>query len=252
VNADPRNSRSAAEGDNRASPPEERHDLMGAYHRLLTGTDEKARLQAAVAWSQWEGRTITLLPDAGGGTEGNVGKILEPVEAQIKFLGNKTGDVVAMPTALRIITGDAKAFINGNANANANWSCTGFENKVQLEDKYPICPEGSDVVRTTLFQSCWDGQNIDSANHRTHVAFVQADGTCANGFKAIPQLRVRLVYDVPAPTIENGQVVNPFAVDSFPENLHKPITDHNDFINFFDTNTMNKVVSCINTGKKCT
>ncbi|MFC9846140.1 DUF1996 domain-containing protein [Streptomyces sp. NPDC060223] len=190
--------------------------------------------------------------NAGGGTEGNVGKILEPVEAQLKFFGNKTGDVVAMPTALRIITGDAKAFINGNANANANWSCTGFENKVQLEDKYPICPEGSNVVRTSLFQSCWDGQNIDSANHRTHVAFVQADGTCANGFKAIPQLRVRLVYDVPAPTIENGQVVNAYAVDSFPENLHKPITDHNDFINFFDTNTMNKVVNCINTGKKCT
>ncbi|MEV7346660.1 DUF1996 domain-containing protein [Streptomyces sp. NPDC093544] len=190
--------------------------------------------------------------NAGGGTEGNVGKILQPTKAQLKFVGNKTSNVVAMPTALRIITGDAKAFINGNANANTNWSCTGFENKVQLEDKYPICPEGSDVVRTTNFQSCWDGQNIDSANHRTHVAFVQADGTCANGFKAIPQLQVRLVYDVPAPTIENGQVVNPYAVDSFPENLHKPITDHNDFINFFDTNTMNKVVNCINKNKKCT
>ena len=46
-------------------PLEERHDLMAAYHRLLTGPDEKARLQAAVAWSRWEGRTITLLPDAG-------------------------------------------------------------------------------------------------------------------------------------------------------------------------------------------
>ncbi|MFJ4831106.1 DUF1996 domain-containing protein [Streptomyces sp. NPDC088747] len=189
--------------------------------------------------------------NAGGGTEGNVGKILQPAQAQLKFVGNKRGKVVAMPSALRIITGDAKAFVNGNANANVNWSCTGFENKVQLEDKYPICPQGSDVVRTTNFQSCWDGQNIDSANHRTHVAFVQADGTCANGFKAIPQLQVRLVYDVPAPTIENGTVVNPYAVDSFPENLHKPITDHNDFINFFSANTMNKLVKCINSGKRC-
>lgn len=188
---------------------------------------------------------------AGGGTEGNVGKILQPAQAQLKFVGNKKGNVVAMPTALRIITGDAKAFVNGNANANVNWSCTGFENKVQLEDKYPICPQGSQVVRTTNFQSCWDGANIDSANHRTHVAFVQADGTCANGFKAIPQLQVRLVYNVPAPTIQNGTVVNPYAVDSFPENLHKPITDHNDFINFFSTNTMNKLVKCINTGQKC-
>ncbi len=45
-------------------PKEERHDLMGAYHRRLTGTDEPAKLEAAVAWSRWEGRTITLLPDA--------------------------------------------------------------------------------------------------------------------------------------------------------------------------------------------
>ncbi|MDX3531269.1 DUF1996 domain-containing protein [Streptomyces sp. ID05-39B] len=187
----------------------------------------------------------------GGGKEGNIGKILQPAQAQLKFVGNKRGKVVAMPTALRIITGDAKAFVNGNANANVNWSCTGFENKVQLEDKYPICPQGSQVVRTSNFQSCWDGKNTDSANHRTHMAFVQANGSCANGFKAIPQLQVRLVYNVPAPKLQNGQVVNPYAVDSFPENLHKPITDHNDFINFFSQNTMNKMVNCINTGKKC-
>lgn len=45
-------------------PVAERHDLMGAYHRRLTGTDAQAQVQAAVAWSRWEGRTITLLPNA--------------------------------------------------------------------------------------------------------------------------------------------------------------------------------------------
>lgn len=186
----------------------------------------------------------------GGGQDGNVGTIIQASEAQLKFVGNKKSDVVAMPQALRIITGDAKSFVNGLANANTNWSCTGFEDR-QLTDKYPICPEGSSVVRTSNFQSCWDGQNIDSANHRTHVSFVQEDGSCGNGFQAIPQLQVRLVYDVQAPQIQNGQVQNAFAVDSFPDQLHKPITDHNDFINFFDENTMNEVVDCINSGQDC-
>lgn len=45
-------------------PPAERHDLVGAYHRLLTGTDETAKLAAAQAWSKWEGATSTLLPSA--------------------------------------------------------------------------------------------------------------------------------------------------------------------------------------------
>ncbi|MHC3453524.1 MULTISPECIES: DUF1996 domain-containing protein [Streptomyces] len=189
--------------------------------------------------------------DQGGGAEGNVGRILQADEAQLRFVGNKRSKVVAMPKLMRIITGDAKAFTNGLANANTSYSCTGFEDR-QSTDKYVLCPEGSKLVRTSNFQSCWDGQNADSANHRTHVAFVQADGSCANGFKAIPQLQVRLVYDVPTPTIENGQVKNPYAVDSFPEQLHKPITDHNDFINVMDENLMNKVVKCINKGKKCT
>ncbi|MEU9574353.1 DUF1996 domain-containing protein [Streptomyces massasporeus] len=186
----------------------------------------------------------------GGGQDGNVGKIVEPAEAQLKFVGNRTSDVVAMPKALRIITGDAKSLTNGLNNANTAWTCTGFEDR-QVTDKYPICPDGSSVVRLSNFQSCWDGQNIDSANHRTHVDFVEADGSCSNGFKAIPQLQVRLVYDVQAPQIENGQVQNAFAVDSFPEQLHKPITDHNDFINFFDDNVMNEMVQCINNGQDC-
>ncbi|MDG9709807.1 DUF1996 domain-containing protein [Streptomyces sp. DH10] len=186
----------------------------------------------------------------GGGQDGNVGTIQQVAQAELKFVGNKTSDVVAMPTALRIITGDAKAFTNGLKNANTSWSCTGFEDR-QVTDKYPICPDGSSVVRTSNFQSCWDGQNIDSANHRDHVAFVQADGSCPQGFQAIPQLQAKLVYDVPAPQIENGQVQNAYALDGFPEQLHKPITDHNDFVNFFDENVMNQMVQCINNGEDC-
>jgi proline iminopeptidase len=45
-------------------PPTERHDLLHAYHRLLTGEHDIARMAAAKAWSLWEGRTATLLPNA--------------------------------------------------------------------------------------------------------------------------------------------------------------------------------------------
>jgi proline iminopeptidase len=41
--------------------PQDRADMLGAYHRLLTGEDELRRLAAAKAWSIWEGRTATLL-----------------------------------------------------------------------------------------------------------------------------------------------------------------------------------------------
>ena len=44
-------------------PADERHEMMAAYHRLLTHPDKAARLEAAKAWSIWEGETITLLPE---------------------------------------------------------------------------------------------------------------------------------------------------------------------------------------------
>ncbi|GAB2746568.1 hypothetical protein GCM10027072_48680 [Streptomyces bullii] len=187
----------------------------------------------------------------GGGIEGNAGEIVTPKQVTLTFVGNPRGKVTAMPRLLRIITGDAKAFVNGPANANASWSCTGFEDR-QLKDKYPLCPQGSDVVRTFRFQSCWDGRNIDSANHRTHVAFAAADGTCPAGFRPIPQLVQRLVYDVDAPSLKDGGRTTPlFAVDSFPEQLHKPVTDHGDFINVFDGDLMREMVDCVNEGRTC-
>ncbi len=46
-------------------PEAERGDLMGAYRRRLVSDDRALQLEAAKAWSLWEGETITLLPDPG-------------------------------------------------------------------------------------------------------------------------------------------------------------------------------------------
>lgn len=43
-------------------PPAERGNLIRAYRKRLISKDRQTRLTAARAWSQWEGKTITLLP----------------------------------------------------------------------------------------------------------------------------------------------------------------------------------------------
>ncbi|MFJ9737319.1 DUF1996 domain-containing protein [Streptomyces sp. NPDC101166] len=241
------------------------HDYVGNQDNNASTTNEEFAAAGTSCRNQGDKSTyywpVLRLQDGtrefdaqrlGGGAEGNTGRILTASKVTLNFVGNPRGKVVAMPKFLRIITGDAKAFTNGTANANASWSCTGFENR-QLTDKYPVCPEGSSLVRTSKFQSCWDGRNIDSANHRSHVAFADArTGGCPDGFKAIPQLVQRLVYDVDAPSLDDNGKTSPFyAVDGFPEQMHKPITDHGDFINVFDERLMNRMVQCINTGRKC-
>ncbi|WP_188191293.1 DUF1996 domain-containing protein [Nonomuraea sp. SYSU D8015] len=152
--------------------------------------------------------------------DGNVGQVLTARSVQLQFRGNA----------------------NGPANARAAWSCTGFQNRIAT-DKSPLCPRGSQVLRILDFPSCWDGQNTDSANHRTHVVFPGQNGACPQGTRAIPQLRMTLAYSVPqGPS---------FALDSFPEEKHNPITDHADFANVMPDRLMRFVVDCINRGRRC-
>jgi proline iminopeptidase len=47
----------------RVIPEAERDDMLSAYHRRLTSDDETVRLEAARAWSIWEGSTSKLFPD---------------------------------------------------------------------------------------------------------------------------------------------------------------------------------------------
>ncbi|MFI5612181.1 DUF1996 domain-containing protein [Amycolatopsis sp. NPDC051903] len=176
---------------------------------------------------------------------GNDGEIQRVESATLTFGSGGARKVVPMPRFLRVLYGDAKEGANGPANARASWTCTGFEDR--LTDHYPICPVGSKVERIHAFPNCWDGENIDSANHRTHIVFADANGNCKRGFKAVPQLKITLVYNIP----HDVQVKGQYKVDSFPEEKHNPRSDHDDFANVMTQSQMNRVVSCINTGKRC-
>jgi hypothetical protein len=171
----------------------------------------------------------------------NIGDPVTPVSAQLQFRGNAVDKVEAMPEFLRILTGNAKSFSQAGVNQNAKWTCTGFEDRITA--KYPLCPEGSNLVRIADFPGCWDGQNTDSANHRDHVAFADENGQCKDGFEAIPQLRITLTYELPQGVL--------FALDAFPTEFHSPVTDHNDFVNVMSEELMDQAVDCINTGQQC-
>ncbi|MEJ2870316.1 DUF1996 domain-containing protein [Actinomycetospora sp. OC33-EN08] len=178
----------------------------------------------------------------GGSLDGNVGSILTPASAQLTFRGHGDLDEMsAMPEHLMIIMGNAKAKAQDGKNANAKYTCTGFEDRVT--DKYPICPSGSQLVRILDYPSCWDGQNLQSKDLRSHTAFPDESGNCAEGFTSIPALRITLKYDQPA-----GRA---FAIDSFPDNQHDPTTDHSDFMSYASKAIAEKGLDCIRKGETC-
>ncbi|QFU93507.1 DUF1996 domain-containing protein [Amycolatopsis sp. YIM 10] len=195
---------------------------------------------------QGQGQEELPAQDENGELPGNEGEIQRPSVVDITFRGSPVTEVEAMPKFLRVLYGDAKVSTNGPGNARESWTCTGFEDQVRI-DKYTICPEGSDVMRVHDFPSCWDGQNIDSENHRDHIVYPNENGQCEDGFTAVPQLRISLTYEIP----REVQLAGQYKVDAFPEEDHNPFSDHDDFANVMSNAIMNRVVDCINSGRTC-
>ncbi len=214
------------------------HALTHAGHQVAASTGSASPAPSTSALPDPQGRDLELPNNTGG--------IVRPAAVRIEYRGNPTSKVVPMPKFLRELTGDAKPTSRGPANARATWTCSGFTDR--LSAKYPICPRGSRVTRIQDFPGCWDGKNVDSANHRSHVAFAdKTTGTCPAGFRAIPQLRITIAYDISRDDQINGR----YALDSFPEENHNPFSDHNDFINVNSTRQMKRIAACINTGRQC-
>lgn len=172
----------------------------------------------------------------------NTGQLLTP-RFTIQYQGNPRSKVTAMPENIRVLAGDAKAPVNGGANQRAKFTCSGFTNRIST-DKYTLCPNGRGFTRISEFPSCWDGENTDSANHRTHIVYPDAQGNCPDSNPVVvPKLVITITYNVqPGAT---------FRLDSFPESTHEPISDHNDFQNLVPQNVMNQLVGCINSGRRC-
>lgn len=247
-----RNSDNIVLGPGKRNAAQHVHDYVGTTATTFASSDEELRSaettcgngdRSTYYWPVIRDLNATG-PDAfddGGGLDGNFGAVLPATSVDLTFHGNPTEEVVAAPDGLRLATGDAKAGTNGDENANARWTCTGFEDRTTTQ--YPLCPEGTDLVRLLDFPSCWDGQNTDSDDHRSHVAFPEEDGSCADGTEPIPALRMTLTYDRP-----DGRA---FALDSFPEQQHAPETDHASSINLMPEDLMDRAVRCINDGQAC-
>jgi hypothetical protein len=231
------------------------HDLVGNLSANAQSTNDSLAASGTTCdngdlstyfWPVFRNRSAKDDPNAPSVQDkNNVGTPILPTKVNLTFRGNPTTKVTPSPRFIGEITGDAKSITNGLGNTRPAYTCTGFEKRIT--NKYPLCPSGSSLEVIMDFPSCWDGQNLDSANHRDHLKFPDANtGACPAGTKAVPQLRMTLTYG----TARNR--VLGYAVDGFATERHNPASQHAGFINVMPDNLMAKAAKCINTGKQCT
>jgi hypothetical protein len=82
------------------------------------------------------------------------------------------GKCVPLPNGLRMIAG--YDFSNPKRSSGLHFKCSGGPDtglKRDLEALQASCPVNKHFVATIVFPDCWDGRNLDSADHRSHMAY---------------------------------------------------------------------------------
>ena len=149
--------------------------------------------------------------------------------------------VRSFPPDFRILAGNGHAMSpaeNPKLGSSIYWGCA--DNST---GKLKLPPASCSVGAISLhvgFPNCWDGQNIDSADHKTHVVY-PSGGECPSDHPvALPRVIVRLEYPV-------GRDTGNITLSSGP-----PYTIHGDFWNTWRQPRLDELVAgCLNADEDC-
>lgn len=97
-------------------------------------------------------------------------RLSDPTNSQYR------GIAASLPNGLRFIFGWDPTGINGGVKTGAAWfNCdgpTGVPNHyLSIPDVMAKCPAGNRFGAVIMAPDCWDGKNLDSADHRSHVSY---------------------------------------------------------------------------------
>jgi hypothetical protein len=123
------------------------------------------------------------------------GQPVMPTHAQIYYRRVTQRHVEAFPPGFRMVAGDAKA-TSPQARRVTFWNC-GVLGGARAATDVPTCPNArrAGLRLHVTFPSCWDGKNLDSTNHQSHLAY-PVRGRCPSRFShALPQ--ISLIYRYP-------------------------------------------------------
>jgi hypothetical protein len=168
---------------------------------------------------------------------------VEPTIVTFYYLGEGVRpDVGAqtqpMPLGLRIVAGNAKATA-ADASTISRWSCL-HHNEVAASKTFVQCPADSMIESYLDFPQCWNGRDLDSTDHKSHMSYPVNEACPASHPVPVPKLRQVLRYQA------NGD----------PARLRlssgQGFTMHGDFFNAWPPAEMERRVrDCIRAVVKC-
>jgi hypothetical protein len=127
------------------------------------------------------------------------GAPIKPHSAQVYYKtgyeGIRPNQVQVFPQGLRMIAGDAKSTAAGQT--RAFWSCETYNGH---PNAVPDCQAGDKVVMMVQFPQCWNGKDLDSTDHKSHMSYPVNNACPSTHPIAIPEISFNIYYEVPAGT----------------------------------------------------
>lgn len=165
------------------------------------------------------------------------------------YEGVNPADVKALPTGLRFISGSAKATTPGGP---MHFACLGQSADQSWQDHIPSCLAGDELIVGLDFPQCWDGVNLDSPDHASHVVGASHErtppGCPADHPVALPQISYLIHYAVPS----TGSASWRLSSDNYPATMPGGYSGHGDYMMGWDAKTMQTfITNCDNTSKDC-
>src|SRR5919198_2815100 len=115
-----------------------------------------------------------------------------PISATIYYRRSTLKVVHPFPQGLKMIAGDSHATAPQSMRITS-WNCGVFAD-VPPSSAIPICPAGSNLRLHVRFPSCWDGKNLDSADHKSHMAYA-VGGRCPQDHPdSVPAIELIMKY----------------------------------------------------------
>lgn len=140
------------------------------------------------------------------------------------------------PPGLKIVSGDMAAAEPQHIDL-VGWACgTSPKN----HHRPPECPRSAPLRANIVFPDCWDGQNVDSEDHKSHMVHSGGNGCPESHPVSVPQLTFVVIYDMWGEgndlTIASGD----------------PITLHADFVNSWEQDALiREITTCLHRGAVC-
>lgn len=83
--------------------------------------------------------------------------------------------VQALPEGLMMIAGNADGTPENQVDSVTYWDCLNAPTNFPASDTMPDCPQGAKLGMTVNFPPCWNGTDLDSADHKSHMAYPSYD-----------------------------------------------------------------------------